>query len=315
MWKQFVKDYFNFTHTERKGVVMVVGLIIIITSLPLFFPWFISEENISDDTFKKEIARLQIDSTGRKIYANEDDGRFYNDYTPSEKFISSRGELFYFDPNKASVSDWVKLGVRQKTAFTIQKYIAKGGRFRQPEDLKKIWGLNKKLAEQLIPFVKIEAQNDKKYPEYEKPAYSKEPYIFKELSITKVAINLADTIAWKALPGIGSKLSQRIVSFRNKLGGFHSIDQVGEVYLLPDSTFQKIKPYLVLSDAGVKKININTAAMDELKSHPYIRYNIANAIIQYRAQHGDFTELEQLKKIMIITDEIYLKLVPYLLIN
>jgi competence ComEA-like helix-hairpin-helix protein len=125
-------------------------------------------------------------------------------------------------------------------------------------------------------------------------------------------VNLADTFAFIALPGIGSKLSKRIISFRDKLGGFYSVEQVGETYLLPDSTFQKIKPYLFVSNSSLKRININTASVDEMKAHPYIKYNMANAIFQYRQQHGNYISVEQIKKILIITDEIYQKAAPYL---
>ncbi|HEX2683017.1 MAG TPA: helix-hairpin-helix domain-containing protein, partial [Ferruginibacter sp.] len=82
-----------------------------------------------------------------------------------------------------------------------------------------------------------------------------------------------------------------------------------------DSTFQKIKPRLFISSAAVKKLNVNTASVDELKAHPYLRYNVANAIVQYRSAHGNFSELNDLKKIMIITEAVYNKLSPYLTIQ
>src|SRR6185295_10645555 len=109
-----------------------------------------------------------------------------------------------------------------------------------------------------------------------------------------------DTATYISLPGIGSKLSQRIVAFRNKLGGFYSVNQVGETYLLPDSTFQKIKPRLFIGDAAVKQININLASVDEMKVHPYLKYTLANAIFQYRRQHGNFDSVGGIKKIMLI---------------
>jgi competence ComEA-like helix-hairpin-helix protein len=114
------------------------------------------------------------------------------------------------------------------------------------------------------------------------------------------------------LPGIGSKLAVRIVTFREKLGGFYSVEQIGETYGLPDSTFQKIKQYLKLDNSSVKKININTASIDEMKTHPYIKYSIANPIIAYRNEHGAFSKIEDIKKVMAVTDEIYKKIAPYL---
>ncbi|MEO6219727.1 MAG: helix-hairpin-helix domain-containing protein, partial [Ginsengibacter sp.] len=124
-----------------------------------------------------------------------------------------------------------------------------------------------------------------------------------------------DTSDYVSLPGIGSKLSQRIIAFRDKLGGFYSINQVGETYLLPDSTFQTIKKYLTIGNSPVKKININSASIDEMRSHPYLRYNLANAIFQYRQQHGNFNSSEGIKKIMVISDEIFIKVSPYLSVD
>jgi competence ComEA-like helix-hairpin-helix protein len=96
------------------------------------------------------------------------------------------------------------------------------------------------------------------------------------------------------------------------LGGFYSIDQVGETFGLPDSTFQKIKQYLTIQNQTIKKININSANVEELKTHPYIRYNLANPIVAYRSAHGSFSSIEDLKKIMIITEEVYQRISPYL---
>jgi len=107
-------------------------------------------------------------------------------------------------------------------------------------------------------------------------------------------------------------LASRIVTFRDKLGGFYSIEQVGETYGLPDSTFQKIKQYLKLDNPSVKKININTATVDELKAHPYIKFSLANPIVAYRNEHGSFSKIEDIKKVMAVTDEIYKKIAPYL---
>jgi competence ComEA-like helix-hairpin-helix protein len=125
-------------------------------------------------------------------------------------------------------------------------------------------------------------------------------------------VNTADTTTLISLPGIGSKLATRIITFREKLGGFYSVEQIGETYGLPDSTFQKIKQYLKLDNVSVKKININTATVDEMKAHPYIKYSLANPIVAYRNEHGMFSTIEDIKKVMAVTDEVYKKIAPYL---
>ena len=310
MW-QFLNDYFNFTKKERRGIIYMISILLVLIFLPFLFPYFSKEESIDTSKFEKEIAQLKIDSSSNKTYSKSQD-QYQNDFSSGDKYASmSKGELFYFDPNTATGNDWIRLGIREKTANTIQKYVSKGGKFYKAEDLKKIWGLSESDANRLIPYVSIKSI-EKNFSHFEEKQFSEKAIYPSKKFFEKIDINLADSNAFIALPGIGSRLAGRIISFREKLGGFYSIDQIGETYLLPDSTFQKIKPQLIVNSKATKKININLASVDEMKSHPYIRYYIANAIFQYRKQHGNFQSVEEIKKIMTVTDEIYDKASPYL---
>jgi competence protein ComEA len=314
MWQRFLKDYFFFTKKERSGIIVLILVVIFLILSPLLFPILIKEEKFDYAQFETEMAQLRIDSARK--YTNKNFGNNYNpDNTyPGKKYQTVKTEVFFFDPNTASVNDWIRLGIKEKTAATIQKYISKGGKFYRPEDIKKIWGLHSSDVERLLPFVRIKNTSNE-YPQFEKKEYTNNKFSNTPKTIQKVKINLADTTEFIALPGIGSKLSKRIIAFREKLGGFYSIDQVAETYLLPDSAFQKIRPFLVMNDYPVKKININLASVDEMKSHPYIKYNLANAIFQYRKQHGNFNSVDAVKKIMLVTDEIFNKVAPYLAIE
>ena len=319
MWRDFIKDYFSFTAKERKGVIIIISIILLILFLPFFSPYFTKKISYNHDAFKKEIAQLKVlqsDSGQRQNFYANYDNEYANDYSlsPGTKSNPIHSEVFYFDPNTATTSDWKRLGLRDKTIKTIQNYISKGGKFYKPEDIGKIWGLAPSDAQRLIPYVSIH-NAVKEYASFEKKEYPKTSSTYSPKTIQPIDVNVADTSAFISLPGIGSKLSQRIIAFRNKLGGFYSIDQVGETYLLPDSTFQKIKHYLTTGQSQIKKININTASVDEMKLHPYLRYNLANAIFQYRQQHGDFKSVEEIKKIMIVSEEIFAKSSPYLSIE
>lgn len=317
MFKHFANDYFNFTRKERAGIISIMALIIIFMILPFLFPFFIKQPTYDFAQVENDIAVLnskKLQDADKNYNRNFDENNYQNYYQPSDKNYyktQNKGELFYFDPNTLPADGWVRLGIREKTAATIQKYIAKGGKFYKPDDIKKIWGLHEEDINRLLPYVRIATANSpqvagNKYIQQEK-AY--ENFTKKKI---EVDINEADTSALIALPGIGSKLANRIISFRDKLGGFYKIEQVAETYALPDSTYQKIKSSLQISNPEVKKININMATVDELKLHPYIRYHLANAIVQYRGQHGEFTSLADLKKIMIFSDDIYNKVEPYL---
>ena len=317
--KKSLPEYLSFTQKERTGIIAIVALILVFIILPFLFPFFIKPKPVDHTAFEKEIAALHLkeDSSVGLSKRNYDDDNDGTSYKPSEKNYYTKlpeGELFYFDPNTLSAAGWKKLGVKEKTVSTIQKYISKGGRFYKPEDIGKIWGLHEDEVKRLLPYVKIEVKaaaafSTAKTPEPNK-TYEKQKY-----AMAKVDINEGDTSAFIALPGIGSKLANRIITFREKLGGFYKVEQVAETYALPDSTFQKIKEKLGIGNSNVKKININNATIDELKVHPYIRYNIANAIVQYRTTHGNFLAVSELKKIMIITEDIYNKVAPYLTVK
>ncbi len=320
MFRRFVLDYLNYTAKERAGIIGVFVVILLLIILPFYFHFFIRTPTNDFQQFEKEIAALKIkqaDSSNNYTNRNFDENNYQNYYQPSEKnykYKQPKGELFYFDPNTLSVEGWVKLGVREKTAITIQKYISKGGKFYKPEDISKIWGLHEDEVKRLLPYVKIPPKPSSYPASYTNTDPSK-TYEKPIRKIENVDINLADTSAFIALPGIGSKLANRIIAFRDKLGGFYKIDQVAETYALPDSTFQKIKSYLVISNSSIQKLNINSATVDELKAHPYIRYNLANAIVQYRSQHGNFLAVTDIKKIMIVTDDIFNKAESYLTVH
>jgi len=314
--KKFVSSYFSFTRKERRGVSVLLLLILLFSVIPFFYPYFIKHRQPDRAAFEKAVAalKLQVDS-GRTAFAKKYEGyERDNDYRqpqPEGDNSVAKGTLFYFDPNSLSADGWKKLGLRDKTIATILHYLEKGGKFRQPEDIGKIWGLHPDEAERLMPYVKFaetQKAGDGTVRSFSNTGFTKKP----EHQLTAFDINTADTSVFIALPGIGSKLATRIVAFREKLGGFYKVEQVGETYGLPDSTFKKISAYLLLQHPVLRQININKATEAELKLHPYIRYNLATAIVQYRSQHGNFGTVSDIKKIMMVTDDIFIRLSPYL---
>lgn len=313
--KQFSDDYIAFSRRDRVGTLALLVIILAVLFLPVLVKPGAGTGPVAADTaWMASISRIQENAPGSLQTAynapsyNNNPSAYQFDRSVNSYGSTNKGELFEFDPNTLSAGGWKKLGLRDKTIGTIQNYLAKGGHFYQPEDLSRIYGLFKDEYERLAPYIRIE-QTEGPFTSHPKETFISRPKTERYVAID---INTADTSAYIALPGIGSKLAARIVNFRDKLGGFHSVNQVGETFGLPDSTFQAIKQYLRLDNPQVKKININTATIDELKAHPYIRYSLANPIIAYRKEHGAFAKLEDLKKVMAVTEEVYGKMVPYL---
>ncbi|HVG14591.1 MAG TPA: helix-hairpin-helix domain-containing protein [Chitinophagaceae bacterium] len=310
-WKKIVKDYLTFGKRDRIGAFAII----IVIGGSVFVPRLFSTPSHSlplkeNSVLIKAIDTLQTRQLTAKKYERDENGYGHRNgtyqYESSQKIAFINGALFQFDPNTITAADWQRLGLNEKTSKTIEKYVSKGGRFYKPEDLMRIWGMPEGFYERVKDYIVV-APVAKNYP-----AYENKPFLKEERKIAVVNINDGDTSAFIALPGIGSKLSARIIGFREKLGGFYSVDQIGETYGLADSTFQLIKGRLQVDSTAVRKININTATKDELKVHPYIRWNLANAIVEYRNQHGTFKTLDDLRNIVLIDEITFNKISHYL---
>lgn len=308
-WKRFVQDYLIFSKKERLAAMclLLIGLSIYI--LPKTFSKSNTQVALLPDT-----TLLQIRTEKKKIQPatdnNEEQKVSFSFYEPTVNKGFTEGSLFTFDPNTLPAEGWQKLGLNDRTIKTIHNYRNKGGRFYKKEDLKKIWGLPAAFYQRVESYIAIPTKQT--YRTNNTTTYIPNNTTVKEKrGIAVVPVNEADTTALIALPGIGSKLAARIVNFRDKLGGFYSTEQIGETYGLPDSTFRMLKPYLLVDAAAIKKINLNTATKDELRTHPYIKWALANAIVEYRNQHGTFNSIADLKNIMLVDEATFQKIAPY----
>ncbi|MDB5227447.1 MAG: helix-hairpin-helix protein [Bacteroidota bacterium] len=145
------------------------------------------------------------------------------------------------------------------------------------------------------------------HPEYKKKDYSD----------FKIEVNSATAEEYEKLYGIGKVFSQRIVTFRDKLGGFYSINQVKDVYGIEDSTFQKFKKNLTIKPAKIRKVNINSATYEELTANPYLFSTLAKQIVGYRTKVKPFAEMDDVKNLYYIRDhpETFDKIAPYISLN
>lgn len=122
----------------------------------------------------------------------------------------------------------------------------------------------------------------------------------------------ADSILLQIVPGIGAGLGGRIIKYRERLGGFHSVNQLSEIYGLKPETIEEIWNYFEFTPRITKRISINSAEIEEASSHPYISYGEAKVLIAYRKQHGNYLTAADLKKIKIFKPEWIDKIEPYL---
>ncbi|MBS1670795.1 MAG: helix-hairpin-helix domain-containing protein [Bacteroidetes bacterium] len=297
--KNFVKNYFTFSRKERVALIILILLISIFIVLPYVIS-FKKNPPLINENLQQQIKLLLVKDSLPNNNLAENETSNENSFSKNSSYA-----MFEFNPNTINEEGWKKLGLKDKTIKTILNYRTKGGKFKTPEDIRKIWGLKKEDADRIIPYAKIESKTNN-------ILNTKEGAI---KSTVKIDINIATPQEWFTIPNMDRSLAYKIIKYKEKLGGFLTIQQVKETYGLTDSLFKTIEPYLILQTTNIKKININTADDYTLSNHPYINKDVAKAIIIYRAQHGAYTKIDDIKKIVFIKDELYNKIAPYLAVE
>lgn len=256
--------------------------------------------------FRRQGGRLESNSDFRKIYGVNDE--IYSRIKPFLQFksedklpISKNTELklFIFDPNKATDEQFNRLSLSDKQIATIRKYQSKGGVYRNKEDFFRMWGLTNHQKQVLADFIKIE-NPDKSVPAEEKV-----------LKVDVLELNSVDSIQLKTLPGIGVKLSKRIIKYRDLLGGFYSLKQLLEVYGLKEQTLTMIEPRVTIDTSRIRKIDLNFMNANELARHPYLQKKLAQQIVRFRTKYGNIKNFSVLRDSMILNIDEYNRLKPY----
>lgn len=318
MWKSFVRGYLRFSRRERYGIFLLIAGMLLTCYTPDLLFYFQRRIPVGDSSDLK--AAVQA-------------------FEAANKAPATTNTLFYFDPNTLSVAGWQQLGVSERTALTITKYLSHGGYFRKATDLTRIYSLPSAACAQLIPYVRIAEKkeervwerreskgNYRRYGAFQGPSsfpvkrdsagwHHKEAVSFaryrkKEAAV--IDINTADTTVWQTLPGIGPGFARRIVTFRDRLGGFYAVAQVAECYGLADSVFQKIQPFLQIGNSSLIKLDLNLTDEKSLAAHPYIRYRLARLIVQYRSAHAGFKAVSELRTLPLVDEIIYRKIEHYI---
>ncbi len=164
-------------------------------------------------------------------------------------------ESFAFDPNTVSVEDLCRLGFSPKQAQSIDNYRKKGGRFRRKSDFAKSFVVSDSVYRRL------------------------EAYI----NIPKTDLNLADSAAFDALPGIGGWFAKKMVEHRDALKGYSYKEQLMDIYRFDEEKFRGLEDLVTVAPESMTPYPLWALPADSLRRHPYIRnYETARAIVLFR---------------------------------
>ena len=296
MLKRILRDYFYFSKRERNALIVLL----LITGGFYAWPYFyeVKRDPPLTDVELLAIAK-QLNEANASNRSNYPAAASVGNMPVSNVPVT----LFAFDPNTLDEQGFVRLGLPPRTARTIVNYRSKGGRFRKPDDLRKIYTLRPEDADRLVPYVRIAGMQS--FNQYHAERKDTRP-------LAQMDVNTADAATLEQLPGIGKVLSERIVRYREALGGFYSLEQLKEVSGISDQLFEQIRPQLILKAGAHQQWSLATVTKDQLSQHPYCSKATADAIIRFRQAKGQISSVEALKAIPDIRPEIIARLLPYL---
>lgn len=304
-----LKEYLSFTSKERNGLIVVIALMFIV--LIFLNIDFHPESNNDTDMaiFAEELSAL---SEASKNKARKKPNNFTNRTVSDKVKEESEPYIFHdFDPNQVEEEEWKKMGLQSWQIKGINKYREKAGDIKTPEQFSELHVISDEFFNKVEQYLVFEVKNAEKLTAREEEGNNDK--LKEEVEpMLSVELNIASATRLTKVKGIGPAFSKRIVKYRNMLGGFISMEQLLEVYGLEDSLYGAIKPFLTLNTKGITRIDINSVMIDELRKHPYIKWNIANGIVNYRDQHGAFKTVSDIKKTDLVSEELYVKISPYL---
>ncbi|MBW7935852.1 MAG: helix-hairpin-helix domain-containing protein [Flavobacteriales bacterium] len=301
-FKKYKQAFLSFSYSERRairGLLIIVALLLLINAL---MPRLIKSKNWNYEPYQ-----ALMDSLEDKLIPFRDSLPYvYSKKTfVSKYFYQSKNnrKIKPFNPNLLNTEGWMILGLSQKQANAVITYKNKKGGFYSLKDLQEVHVLSDYFLQKISPYLLFSADTT----HAENSSDQKIQLV--------LDINRAERADWEQLQGIDNRLAARIINYREKLGGFHSITQVGEVWGVSQDLFKQIQSYITLTRSDLRQIQLNYASASELAMHPYIDFKLANAIVRYRNAKGFFKHVQELLDLGLVDSEQYDKLAPYFTIQ
>ena len=269
-----LKSYFQFTKSQRSGIMFLVLLCVIFQS-GYFFIDFNSPTNHSKEKQEWLAFQTEIDSLKQ----------IKRDYIP---------KIYPFNPNFITDFKGQKLGMSVAEIDRLLAFRKTNKYVNTPEDFQKVTKISDSLLNTMVPYFKFPdwVTNKKEFKSKYKSFENKKE------KIVILDINQATKEDLIKVYGIGPALSDRILKLKDLLGGFVSMEQMNDVWGLSPEVIENLnKNFKVSVLPKVNKVDINNASIKELMLFPYFKYALAKAIVTYRSMNGDFKNNADLTKI------------------
>ena len=285
------KDFFYFIKSDRRAIVALGCVAVFAIGVLLVVDAWKDKEN---GTIAKEKVSVEDEKDEERVEV----------------------VMREFDPNTVDSLTLIGFGLKDWKVRNFLHYRAAGKVFRSAEEMGKTHGWTEEDVEKVRGYVRVgkeyEKKDVKKWETREKMEEREDRQTYtsnKFQTLTKVDVNMADTALLRRIPGIGGKISEAIVAYRKKLGGFYSVEQLRELKIVSPELLEWFE---VSSSPDIQRLNINKASFQALNSHPYISYEQTKALLQYIRLYGKVKDEQALLETGLFTKEEVEKLKPYL---
>ena len=276
-----IKDYFQFNKKERNGILLLSCLLLLLILFYQFSHLLKQESRTDFSSFEKALAELE--------------------YEQEPTIEKQKDSLFYFNPNTLADKGWLVLGLPSTKLSVLRNFQKSGAIFKTKTDLKHCFAITDAFYEKVEKYISI--------PEIKK---TETPINKTKKTNQIVELNQADSLQLISINGVGPFYAKQILKYRKELGGFRNYDQLTEIWGLENLEIQKLKQQTSIDTLHIRKVNVNTIELEQLKLHPYLNYKQVKMILNYRKQHGDFKQVKDIRKIKPISPELFRKIAPYL---
>nr|MBS0037867.1 helix-hairpin-helix domain-containing protein [Saprospiraceae bacterium] len=239
-----------------------------------------------------------------------------------------------YDINKVEKSELMVLGLNESVAERWVNYRQAVEGFTSLSQIDKIYGLSENTMNKIIPYLTIVVDDQPKgkgdsnsgtkdiHTREATIAHKKEPEEAKnqakpekgsaipaeKKAIEPFCINSADAEEFRVIRGIGTVLSTRIVRYRELLGGFHSAEQLKEVYGIEDELITTNLSLFIIENTELELIDWRDVEFKEILSHPYTEYEEVICIVNKDRNRSSREDIRDCFK-----PEVWERLKPYLM--
>jgi len=299
--RYWIRSFFTLNKSEQRGIIFLLLIIVLLLLFNWLSPSFIYPKKNSFSGLNQEVSRFA--AAQKSLNDSLHLVRLQNAGKLTPQQAAVKIHPFLFDPNHLSVNKGLQLGLSVRQIKTILHYVAKGGRFRRKEDLKKVHGLSAAEYDILKPYIRITPF---------KSSIHRSFHPKKQSTRMKVNINSVDSAGLVQKLRLPPWLARRILKYRTLLGGFYDRTQLREVYGMKAATYDAIKTFVRIDTLKIRKTDLNSATFKQLLHHPYIDYETTKKLVNARRKAHGFINFRQVKKLTGIPDTLLNKIRHYL---